>query len=78
MNLSRTHANLDSHKPKNLLRRRCNLMTTAFLFERWKFLVAVGCVMEGVARADELAYTADATGFAKVAQPFLQLSLIHI
>ena len=31
-----------------------------------------GGVVDPAARADELAYTADATGFTKVAQPFLQ------
>ncbi len=47
-------------------------MTTAFLFERWMSLLAVGCAVVGVARAEEAAYAVDATGFAQVVQPFLQ------
>jgi len=35
-------------------------------------LLAVGCAVVGVARAEEAAYAVDATGFAQVVQPFLQ------
>jgi len=72
MNLHRTYAQLDSHKPKDPLRGRLHLMTTAFFFKRCGSLIAFGCAMAGVACADELVYKADATGFAEVAQPFLR------
>ncbi len=72
MNLPRSYAQLDSHQFKEPLRGRIHWVATLFSYERWASLIVAGCVMAGVACADELAYHADGAGYAEVAQPFLR------